>query len=193
MSPVVYAISLLLMLASCGRNEEECVDFGDCDDLEICDLGTCVSVECVLSQDCGIDEYCDQTGFTCEAGCESNEDCIAGENCSEDTHECSPYGCRSTALDCAVGQECDLVTGTCYDSPSCEPCTGADSMECGAGACVDFDLENVGGDHCLMPCLVVGDPEECPRGLECRDLSGVGDLYCYADCPALQEELNDGP
>ena len=187
-----FAIVMLGMFAACGHTDE-CVDLGDCGNLEICDLGACLSVECVLTADCGIDAYCEQTGFTCETGCESDDDCVAGEDCVDATHACTAYGCRSTALDCAVGQECELATGTCYDSPSCETCSGADSPECGTGACVDFEPDDAGGDYCLTPCLVVDDPEQCPRGLECRDLSGAGDLYCYADCPALLEELEDRP
>ncbi|MDP2317042.1 MAG: hypothetical protein Q8P41_29385 [Pseudomonadota bacterium] len=181
---------ILMLLAACGE-PAECVDRGDCGDSEICDLGTCLSVECTLSDDCGIDQYCDDLAYTCETGCETNDDCLAGQDCADDTHQCTTYGCRSTALDCAIGQQCDIPSGTCFDVPSCETCSGADSTECGTGACVDFDLDNEGGDHCLMPCLVADDPEQCPRGLECRDLSGTGDLYCYADCPSLQEELGE--
>ncbi|MES2638553.1 MAG: hypothetical protein V4850_03700 [Myxococcota bacterium] len=187
----LFAVALLL-LVGCGP-KSECVDMGDCAALEICDLGTCLSVECTQSVDCGIDQYCDEAAYTCATGCVDNDDCLAGETCAADTRECTAYGCRSTALDCAIGQQCDIPTGTCFDAPACDTCSGPGSTECEPGACVDFDLENEGGDYCLMPCLVVDDPEQCPRGLECRDLSGTGDLYCYADCPSLVEELNDEP
>jgi len=190
----MWMVALLLLgagaFAACGAEPEGCVDLGDCDSLEVCDLGTCVSVGCILSADCGIDEYCDEVAYTCAAGCGTDDDCLAGEDCSDDTHVCTAYGCRSTALDCAVGQQCDLPTGECFDVSTCEACTGPNSTECGLGACVDFDEDpEVTDEYCLMPCLVAEDPEQCPRGLECRDLSGVGDLYCYADCPSLQEEL----
>lgn len=142
-----------------------------------------------MSDDCGIGQYCWDAVYTCEAGCGTDDDCLAGESCDA-THTCTPYGCRSTALDCAIGQLCDVATGICSDAPTCEVCTDTAGAECAPGACVDFTVEADGGTYCLTPCAVVDDPEQCPRGLECRDLSGAGDLYCYADCPALLVEID---
>lgn len=180
-------LAALLLLAACGA-PGRCLDRGDCGELQVCEDATCRAVACVASADCAIGMYCHPGRHTCEVGCASDADCVAGESCDADG-TCSPYGCRSTALDCRVGERCDLATGTCFASSACEPCGWPTGGTCGEGACADFLPESKSGNYCLMPCFVVDDPEQCPRGLACQDLSGAGDLYCYAWCPALRAEL----
>lgn len=175
-----------VVLGSCGGLKEgQCLDRGDCDALQVCVEELCVAVECIATPDCAIGQYCDTARNTCEVGCDAPDGCLAGEDCVE--HECIAYECRSTVLDCALGEMCGEAG--CEAAPGCHPCSPNDSLVCRGGQCVDFDLDAPGGDHCLLPCTAVDDPEACPRGLECRDLSGEGHLFCYADCPVYLAEL----
>jgi hypothetical protein len=179
---------LWLWLAGCGhRTENVCVDRGDCGALEVCEQDTCRAVECVSTADCGAGGYCEDS--KCKPGCDSNDRCLAGESCSAD-HECVTYDCRTSALDCGLGEVCDHGTGECAPALGCNPCT--DDTQCGAGICSDWKPGPGVDRYCLVPCTVEGGGDQCGRGLECRDLSGVGDLYCYADCPAFQKELAGG-
>lgn len=123
----------------------------------------------------------------------SGQDCPAGESCSTTDQVCFANECRTSLLDCELGQNCDAATGQCTDAPACEPCTGTVDGECGTGSCVEFVTESENLAYCILPCLIVGGDDQCPRGLECRDLSGSGDLYCYTECPQFRAELHAGP
>jgi hypothetical protein len=181
-------VRLLIALGSCQWGDR-CSDRGECGDLQICEEHACVDVECLTSKDCGIDSFCEAAAHTCQPGCGVDDDCPAGRSCDPATNQCTGYGCRSSALDCAIGQTCDVETGECSDEPGCEACDPEVADACGVGgACSLFDEDTNPASYCLMPCATVGDPEACPRGLECRDLSGQGDLYCYAYCPAYNAE-----
>lgn len=179
------------LTAACGEPSNRCVDRGDCGVLQICADRSCQTVDCVTSTDCGIGSTCNPDGYVCDIGCGADADCLAGERCDA-RGLCATYGCRDTVLDCAIGERCDLARGICAPASTCASCTGPESAECGAGACVDFVPDTVDGQYCLMPCTAVDQPEQCPRGLACQDLSGAGDLYCYAWCPAIREEMAVG-
>jgi hypothetical protein len=176
-----------VFVLGCGaRSVGTCIDRGDCGDLQICDNDACKKVECIESADCGLGRYCED--YTCKDGCGSNDDCLAGETCS-DAHACESYQCRTSALDCGLGEKCNPASGACEAAPGCNRCT--DDAQCGVGGICSDWLPGPGVDrYCLVPCTVAGDPEQCGRGLECRDLSGVGDLFCYADCPTYRTEVD---
>lgn len=181
------SLVFFLWLAACGKQPVgECVDRGDCGSLEICEDATCKAVECIADADCGDGRYC--SASECLPGCGTNEDCLAGEICDA-AHECTTYECRTTALDCELGEKCDAADGLCKEVLGCNSCTT--DADCGGGVCSDWDPGPGVERYCLVPCTDPGDPEQCGRGLQCRDLSGVGDMFCYADCPAYQVELQD--
>lgn len=178
------ALWLVIALAACGTHKVgECFDRADCGDRQICDVdSTCKTVECVESADCGPGAYCSES--KCEPGCGTDDDCLAGEKCDEQ-HQCATYECRSTDLDCSLGEKC--TGGACEPALGCNTCTT--DADCGGGICTDWDPGPGTDKYCLVPCTEAGGVDQCGRGLQCRDLSGAGDLFCYADCPAYQREL----
>lgn len=181
-----------LFLIGCGPGNE-CLDRADCGDLQVCDRGRCKVVDCATSTDCGIGEYCDPVGNTCKTGCESDGDCVAGEACDLETRECRAYECRTTALDCGLGESCR--SGECENTlgDACTPCDGYDyyNSACGSGTCFNFgEAYSYGETYCLMPCDRAYGVDECPRGFECQDIPGAG-LFCAAWCPAILVELGD--
>lgn len=133
---------------------------------------------CSIASDCPVDHYCG--AGTCLPGCAADTDCLSGESC--EAGSCQPGACRTTPLDCGLGEMCDETTGTCSDGGGCEPCAGA-GAECGNGECANFGDDAAPDWYCLMDCATAYDAEACPRGFDCRDLSGH--LYCYAECPVL--------
>lgn len=191
------AITLPLALIACTQGAE-CVDKGDCGDLQICERGRCKTVGCATSLDCGIEQYCDPQRNTCEAGCATSDDCLAGEDCNTASHECLAYECRTTALDCAVGQACNTSTGVCDNAMgnNCSPCSDPfydyygyayGGTGCGSGLCVEF--QDAANPWCVDPCSP-SDANSCARGFDCTDLTGGGDYYCLAWCPAVMSEIN---
>lgn len=169
-----------------------CVDRTECGAREVCEGGACRPVDCLTATDCPLRHFCDDATHTCESGCRSEQDCASGESCSATDEVCFADECRTSLLDCELGQNCDLATGQCVDAPACEPCTGSIEGECGSGTCVSFVSDQPNHNYCIFPCLVVGEADQCPRGLECRDLSGNGDLFCYAECPQFLAERQAG-
>lgn len=135
---------------------------------------------CSVASDCPVDHHCDDG--TCLPGCAADSDCLGGETCESET--CQPGACRTGPLDCGLGEMCDQTSGECSDGGGCETCDGPDA-ECGAGECVNFGDDAAPAWYCLLDCETAGAPDACPRGFDCRDLSGAGDLYCYGECPVL--------
>lgn len=178
----------LLVLSGCTVTLE-CVDRSDCSTDQVCVANACRASDCATSLDCDVHEYCEPDGYTCESGCSADSDCLAGESCSVGESECVVNECRTSVLDCGLGQVCDPGGGGCLDEPACETCTGTIVGECGTGQCETFVSGESEGSYCILPCLVPGAVDQCPRGLECVDLSGGGDLFCYADCPIFLAEL----
>ncbi len=194
-------IPVLALLLGCPAGTQ-CVDRGDCGDLQMCNNGNCKDVSCSTSKDCGIGEYCDTTGnFECKAGCTTDDDCLAGEACNADNHTCEEYECRTTALDCGLGERCD--NGRCDDAlgMACDPCndplyydywTGGYTGGTGCGnngTCVWFTYY-ADAPWCLEQCIPSQGEEACPRGFSCEDITGDNDYHCYAWCPSVNYELS---
>lgn len=171
-----------LMLGACGEPAPECVDHGNCDEGEVCVNSECRVAECLTSDECGYQHFCDQTRFVCREGCRADTDCLAGQTCDKPNKTCMDAACTSTELDCPVGTFCDAVTGACYegDLAECDTCNANNPLDCGNGSY----------------CLAVGDPQpgycfhfcdtqdECPSGFTCTDVGGTSKV-CVSDCAWL--------
>jgi len=204
MSPVVKLLVSALVAVLVGgcfgprAPSFQCIDNGDCGELEACfEGGVCQPVDCLSSVDCRIREYCDQRTYVCRAGCSQNEDCIAGENCDVATNTCEPYGCRDSALDCRIGEVCSEVTGQCIRDTTghCDICDPDPWGFNPRGTCRDRDavcltFQGAPDFYCFLDC----ENSECPRGYECintgNDFNGNGrsDSLCIAYCPLLYEK-----
>jgi hypothetical protein len=209
----MMALFFALLLA-CGGGGQQCLYTSDCGDGFVCDeTGTCSVAECANNTQCGIGTYCNGDNV-CTSGCSEDLDCEAGTTCNVEAHQCEAYGCRTTELDCALGQYCDTSTGECLDDERghCNVCdVDGGNNQCDAGTCVIWDVfdtcnnDNQCGtdetcdlflegrlchkDRCLLTCDP-GAELNCPRGLTCT----VGVLadapntaYCLGDCDYLKE------
>lgn len=187
---------LSLCLTACATREREvgatCHDASDCTVeaglLAACIERECKSVACFSSSDCTLGNWCsteDQT-YDCVEGCQSNLDCPAGENCSDD-QQCVAYGCRSTALDCEVGEVCNAGSGQCeaVGGLHCAACEQTEWLwddqgtldfcddewlghdGCGGVGQLCIGFEGVTGTFCSVGCE---DALDCPRGYSCRDV-----------------------
>ncbi len=186
---------------ACDKNEEgaQCTDNGGCAEMQACVQNVCTDVECLVSDDCALHNYCDteQDRYVCTAGCLSDDDCIAGEECHPEYGTCEDYGCRSTNLDCEYGEYCDQESGDCYEAtePHCEVCDGG----CLGGNCIPWELTTqcdssqgdlgcAPGEHCGAwtddPPVYCEGPMDCPDGQDC-DMFLVSHDPCInaQDCP----------
>ncbi|MDP6934614.1 MAG: hypothetical protein QGG40_16950 [Myxococcota bacterium] len=206
-------LATILLLTGCwdsgSSTSTGCIDEGDCSDGMACVNEECQTVDCLTSNQCGIGEFCNAK-YKCLEGCEEDGDCQAGANCESGT--CVEYSCRSTQLDCSIGEFCDESSGDCYedDAPHCEECDPYATSACGSsGDCWGFygSTCSPGGNDCpsgstcemyawgvyyclSYNCYVECNPNEddpCPRGYQCGDVTGLGDYVCYADCAWLNE------
>lgn len=187
-----------LSLLGCGGSlgqAPECIDNGDCGALQACVDQVCADVACLSTIDCDLEQYCDLEHYTCVDGCEVDRDCRAGFECSSASRTCEPQACRSTQLDCAFGENCNLASGECEldEGGHCDPCTTRPFQPRGTCAderavCTEYFTEP--GTFCFLQCESELD---CPRGFECqnvgRDASGDGriDYLCVAHCQDLYD------
>ncbi len=175
-----------LALSACkpqgpGLDEGECLDDGDCSadgGLQACVGGECEAVDCLTSTDCPLGTHCDDNG--CEYGCEQDTDCLSGFECTGDG-TCAESECRSTVLDCYVGQFCQ--NGNCVDAgpPLCKPCNSMDIFDaivdgggnvlgynsCGGIGAFCLAFEQGGTEYCWTPCSTTAD---CPASFECIEI-----------------------
>jgi hypothetical protein len=208
---------LLFWLMACGGPTRDCIDNGGCYEGEACVNEQCVSVDCVTSSECALEQFCDPASYVCSDGCLEDVDCLAGDECNVATGQCESAGCRATELDCPIGEFCETDEssadfGVCYDDPRphCELCDATENNTCsGASECFiveagdscqnDADcpsgwtcdrLDVGGGKVCHEDrCLVACDLEtdSCPSGFQCADVTGAGDIFCSADCGWLDD------
>ncbi len=173
----------MLALVGCAEPVPDCVDNGQCALGEACLAEVCVAVECLDSTTCGLEQFCDQRTFTCEAGCETNTDCLAGQRCNQQEHECFEYGCRQTDLDCGLGEVCDEESGECQEAPGkhCDVCDDPwFGTGCGNnGTCYAFNDTDF---FCIVDC---NEGDECARGYECVDVTDADAWGCFAWCPTI--------
>ena len=179
-------VALLAFAVSCSQpSTKACSSNADCDEGAICnDDEQCEDVDCVTSADCDIFEYCSDD-YECEEGCSEDSDCIAGETCNTETNECEPYGCRNTQLDCAYGQYCDQVTGTCYDDdrPHCGECDIYTGSGCSGGQCLVSRTAN--------QCNTAYNGTDCPTGMDCAVFDYDDSSFCFSDADCTGGMLCD--
>jgi hypothetical protein len=215
---MIMRFLMVFLFTACGSTGKspDCVDHGQCNEGQACMEGVCADADCLASTECGLGEYCSPAEFTCETGCMDDGDCFAGEECNLENRSCVSYGCRSTELDCAVGEFCDTdansnTFGECYkdDRNHCKVCdvdrnNCPNGMDCfmfeqGNSCYSDNDCANgwtcdlfadfnfyCHRDRCLSTCKP-NQKDSCPSGFSCGDTSGFGDYYCIADCAYLKE------
>ena len=110
----MIAMLFTLLFVACGLGgggAPECVDNGECGELQACIEQSCEDVECVTSDTCEIGRFCDTERYVCRDGCASDEDCLAGQECAGST--CQDKPCRNSELDCTAGETCNPNTGGC--------------------------------------------------------------------------------
>ena len=175
-------LPILLMLGCLEQPTEadkvasglSCVNSADCPDGELCLEKSCQSVGCVSSEDCSLEQYCSE-GFECETGCTVNEDCYAGDECNVEEKVCESYGCRSTELDCEVGEFCNPTTTECYQDTRGHCMTYCDWNDLmfgtNDGLCVNYDS---GSGSCQVNSS--GQESGCSGG-----------AICYPDDPTSLE------
>ncbi len=166
--------------------EGQCIDNGDCFEGEGCVDGSCAAADCIESSACALDSYCDAEAKTCLAGCQEDADCGAGTRCEAGT--CVERGCRSSELDCQVGEVCNLSNGSCWTPrASCRSCA-LDPLSCGGGShCLLFEGQEESEASCYDECSTQSD---CPAGFSCSAINfGAFEVkLCYADCSWLRGE-----
>ena len=144
------------LLGSCGRGRsgEPCYETADCPaeegELKACVSGQCEGVDCLSSSDCPMGSICsvDSFDFECQEGCNSDADCLAGSTCQEG--QCADYGCRSTVLDCDLGEFCNETTGECETAEGayCSACQMASNDWNDQGTLTTCDDILLGNDSC---------------------------------------------
>lgn len=181
------SVFLLLGLVAACKQAPECIDNGQCGDMQACVDDKCKDVECLDSSTCTLHQFCDTKAYTCRDGCGDDEDCRSGEICLDDA-KCHSRKCRNATLDCNVGQEC--VDGDCQDYQGllCDTCDPYDELlglqPCGPqGSCwlLEGASETVG--FCFPECNPNAE-DACPSGFSCEEFPD-GTHGCFAYCPTL--------
>ncbi len=174
----------LPLLAGMGGCKAECEENLHCDVGEICNKGQCEAADCYDSSDCEMESYCSDDSGSCEAGCQSDRDCYPYHSCNAQD-QCVNMGCRSTTLDCAMGEFCDLVTGECHEATGayCRECD--DETDCGTGnMCLNIGYTQT---YCGVDCSM---GQECPRGYSCGAVIDIADnvvgYQCITACYLLE-------
>ncbi len=184
-APVAAVAALGLALAAAltaGGCKPECEQNLHCAVGEICDDGRCVARDCADSSECPIESYCSDDSGACTEGCQSDRDCYPYQTC-DDEGACVGAGCRSTVLDCSMGEFCDPITGECFEATGayCRECD--DENDCGTGnMCLSIGSPT-GQTYCGVDC---SSGQECPRGYSCgavQDISGnIVGYQCITAC-----------
>jgi hypothetical protein len=143
---------ILFFFVACTVNEKQetnisingqnyCNNSAECAEGQLCVDNHCLDSECFSSSDCQLEEYCSEF-FQCVPGCSLDSDCLAGDACIENT--CTSQGCRTTDLDCEVGEYCDSDTQSCYED-SFDHCGSCDYSQwtngVSGGECVVYSYD----------------------------------------------------
>lgn len=189
--------SLLFLLAACSSGAPEtlgCVDSADCVGVALCNASSeCETVECLGSEQCPLDSFCDESTHACAPGCQTDDDCLSGFACS-DAATCEPSACADSQLDCYFGEVCNVDVGICEpDDALCSSCSGADYTTCTediGGRCRRFES----GQHCLPPCSPFTESAKTPRGFQCTDFDDSADgeaYFLFGDCADVVDRRTD--
>ncbi len=188
---LVVAVLAGLLIGACAPEDTAgsgapCLDEGDCHtfdgSVQACVEGGCAQVDCLTSDDCPFDSFCDveNGAFDCEPGCLEDTDCAVGKEC--EAGYCLDRGCRDALLDCGFGEICNEDSGEC-ERPggsfcnACDPAahewnyngpaTNCDDVPIGHPLCGgwgNFCLTNATMNYCAVECV---DQSDCPNGSTC--------------------------
>ncbi|MBM75220.1 MAG: hypothetical protein CMK59_07450 [Proteobacteria bacterium] len=124
---------------SFGDGGQACYNSADCPKNSVCLDEICQRRGCITSADCKIGRYCTEQ-YKCRAGCELDSDCFPGQECQDNV--CLEYSCRSTDLDCRVGEFCGEDGCQSDPFPHCEPCEVEDFYQgVDNGLCVFLEID----------------------------------------------------
>ena len=163
----------ILMMLAC-EPEVECSEEQSCEFGSVCVDGSCQEISCATSDQCGIEEFCEDR--QCVDGCEEDADCYPGDICNTDVRECVPGTCRDTQLDCGFGEFCNTASGDCYEASGyyCKPCNS--DSDCG-GSGENLCLNWGANDYCGVVCETDTD---CPSGYGCLPVGDFnGNIVTY--------------
>ncbi|MFP2910684.1 outer membrane exchange protein TraA family protein [Pyxidicoccus sp. 3LFB2] len=181
-----------------------CNDDSDCPG-GVCDEPTLTCVECTEDEHCPDSQVCDTDTNTCNE-CNEDSQCPKGEICSNhqcspcatddscagNSCNCCPNGTQCAALtpgaspscvqctsdsQCAAGQKCDPLNGTCVDSVP--ECNTADACGPGCAKCPGERPFCLDGEVCV----------QCRNDMECGD----GQFCESGECAASTTDRHCGP
>jgi hypothetical protein len=183
---LVLSLALGLSLALSGCGISTCETPADCPTGFVCtDSGSCQVISCNSSLDCPIESWCAAETGQCQAGCLNDRDCLPTQACDQDSLSCYVPGCRSTALDCDIGEFCNTVSGQCVQAGGfyCSECET--SFDCGSenNWCIRMGTSQT---YCGVDCSA---GQECPRGYFCSRVRGAGNVTVAYQCVAPCWEL----
>jgi len=178
--------SLLLGVVAGCPSGPQCEIPSDCPEGQTCNsAGQCITQSCTSSNDCEVESYCNLEAAQCTAGCLNDRDCLPTHVCDQDAKRCITPGCRSTELDCNVGEFCNALTGECYDAGGmyCAECESREDCNGGNPDGPNWCLRMGGNSqtYCGVDCSQ-GQP--CPRGYDCLRVITVGQVTVAYQCAA---------
>ena len=175
----------LALVSVAGCVAKECETSANCEDGTVCtESGFCVEVSCISSVECPIESWCNSDTGTCQQGCLNDRDCLPTNVCNEDDRQCAAPGCRTTQLDCQVGQFCNSLSGQCYEAGGyyCQQCES--KFDCNGGVDGPNWCLRMGGStqtYCGVDCSA---GQQCPRAYSCGRVRTVGDVTVAYQCVA---------
>lgn len=178
--------ALLLLLCLTGCVEKDCETSDNCPDGTVCsESGFCSQVSCNSSVECPIESWCNSDVGQCESGCLNDRDCLPTHTCDAEARTCTEPGCRSTQLDCNVGEFCNTLSGQCFSTGGAPYCRSCETkFDCNSGTDGPNWCLRMGGSsqtYCGVDCSA---GQECPRGYSCGRVRTVGDVTVAYQCVA---------
>jgi len=98
------------------------------------------------------------------------------DRCDRETGACVSRPCRSTALDCNLGEVCDRELAVCVEVEGfCEPCD--------PGVCPEnLGCVRDGAGESWCQALDCSAGAECPYGTDCARMTSLGDVTVGFGC-----------
>jgi hypothetical protein len=177
MRSTLIACILLVTLAACSGDDDECAAASECIDGDLCTEDRCTNGQC--------------TYLPIEGCCTSDADCAPGTYCAPETSRCTSGRRCTTDADCDDEEPCTI--DTCGDDDLCAnqeiegcpftyagPCL--EHGHCLSGYCLSEAESGMPGGYCARACH--SDPE-CPAGLCALHSPDVS--LCVPTCTASSQ------
>ena len=147
--------------------------------------------ECTTNSDCSSGCYCAPNNTCTEGGfCTDNSDCGSGYFCDTGRSSCEPNpqpqpGCTAdTDCDQAIGEFCDVPTGTCTQGS----CAGDITCTTAEPVCPTGDVPLIYNGCYTGSCFAYGSCSDAPT---CKNINDETDCLSRAnDCSATYTGLN---